>query len=604
MKKFLSLFFATILFFDCFFVTFSVSPRVPVPVMTVNVRTDGAYGYTDYTFVDENGNNLELLDGSFVPSGGTANRPSVSLFSSRASTAIPSSFDAREAECVTPVKYQGNSGNCWAFATMSMLESDAILNGMDDIDTADYSEAHFSWFTSKSLTSNVADPTYGDGRDEESPFYAGGNWLIAAGSLARWTGAAENVDYPFSPVNLSLMGNYDESCRYDRGSGVIIKSAEELTDMNDAKQWIMDHGSATLAFYFEDAYYQSETFAYFYNGNNTLNHEITVIGWNDSFSSENFVQGYQPPGNGAWLCKNSWSTQWGDGGYFWISYYDTSIEQFAGISAQPAGNFYRNYTYNGAGWESYIGHTGSAKISNVFTAKENELLTAVSTYTMLPGHEINVSIYKNLPSGYTNPTQGNLVYTYSTALERAGYHTIDLETEILLESGTIFSVVIEFATDSSFYIPLEANTEQGMNAYSSNACESYVYLPYYNDGWYDAMVYGFNNVFVQAFTRCDHVYENRTTNATCDTDGLKINECIQCGKVSQEVISALGHSFSEWSVYVHDFETDREISTRKCAHCGLEESRSIFYAKNVIMLDDFLEMIWERFIFILEKIFG
>ena len=66
-----------------------------------------------------------------------------------------------------------NLDNCWAFATMSRLKSDAIINGMDDINTADYSEAHFSWFTLKRLTINANDPTYSDGRDNGSPFYEG-----------------------------------------------------------------------------------------------------------------------------------------------------------------------------------------------------------------------------------------------------------------------------------------------------------------------------------------------------------------------------------------------------------------------------------------------
>lgn len=600
-KKIISLVLAAALIVLTAFSGTSVSPAMLPEILTVKTDESGDYGYVDYSFVDSEGNEIGIFgDKSYEPEESS----DVSFYSLRsARTVVPESYDSRDVNCITSVKQQGVSGNCWAFSGMSMLESDAILKGIDDAESADYSEAHFSWFTSRSLTDNTEDSTYGDGRTDEAPFVTGGNWIIAAGSLARWTGAAEDTDYPFNPTDLPAMGNYDESCRYDTGSGIIIESAEELLNMEDAKEWIMAHGSATLAFYFDTAYYNSSTAAYYYNGSNTLNHEITVVGWDDNFLSSDFNESCMPEGNGAWLCKNSWGTNWGDNGYFWISYYDTSIDQFAGISARSAKDAYRNYTYNGAGWESYIGHTGTAKISNVFTAKGPELLTAVSTYTMTPAQEVNVRIYKNLPSAYTNPESGELALEYSTVLSRSGYHTVDLEDEVALEQGTIFSVVIEYVTDGTVYIPVEANG-QGMNAYACNACESYVCLPAYNEGWYDVMIYGFQNVFVQAFTVCNHQSTQEFLEATCVETGIETSTCSLCGQiVSEKIIPAMGHNFSDWTDYVHDFETDKEVSTRYCLKCGYTETSTIVYSKNTVRIDDLIDMIFERIIEFLRQMF-
>ncbi len=594
MKKVVCMLISLLLMIQCGL--FTVSSSSPLKIFTVSSSDSGKYGFIDYSFVDENGNSVGLFDNSY--------RPHDENCFYTAATSLPSAYDSREKGIVTSVKSQGDSGNCWAFATMSMLETDAIVKNIDSADNADYSEAHFSWFTSKSLTDNTADPTYGDGINLEEPFEAGGNWLIAAGSLARWTGAASEADYPFYPDNLALMGNYGEDKRYDRGSGVVIKSAEELRDIDDAKQWIFDHGSATLAFYYDAPYYNRSTYSYYYNGDNTLNHEITVVGWDDNYSSENFNEAYRPQNNGAWLCKNSWKSDWGDNGYFWISYYDTSIDQFAGISARSAEELYNNYTYNGAGWESYLSHEGNAKISNIFTAKEHELITSVATYTMSPDSALNISVYVNVPSNFSTPESGELAESFSVAVPRAGYHTIDLENQVAIEPDTLFSVVVEYVTDSSIFIPVEVDG-QGRYAYSSNSKESYVYLPAYNNRWYDAVQYGLQNVFVQAITKCNHQIKDDSAEATCTDSGRELVYCTQCDKIFKDnIIFASGHKFTQWSEYSHDSKTGKEISTRECEQCGLLETISYVQGKNVIRIDELFEKLFGVFADIFSLIFG
>lgn len=70
-------------------------------------------------------------------------------------------------------------------------------------------------------------------------------------------------------------------------------------------------------------YYSSEYAAYYYDGDETPNHDVVVVGWDDNFPKENFT--IQPEGDGAFICKNSWGEEFGDDGYFYVSYYDTKI---------------------------------------------------------------------------------------------------------------------------------------------------------------------------------------------------------------------------------------------------------------------------------------
>ena len=573
-------------------------------ILSVKINEKSEYGFVDYDFVDSEGNEVEMFDFSYLPQSSSSRNNITSLFSSYSlMSTIPSSYDSRNYNCVTSPKQQGESGNCWSFSVMSMLETDAILNGIDDIESADYSEAHFSWFTARSLTTDTDDPTYGDGSLSDTPYKTGGNWIISAGSLARWSGAAEDVDYPFNYRDLSAMGNYDESDRYDTGSGVIIESAQSLLGMDDAKSWIMEHGSATFSFYFDDDYYNRSSCAYFYNGTESLNHEITVIGWEDSYSRYNFNSSVRPSSNGAWLCKNSWGTDWGDDGFFWVSYYDTSISQFAGISTRSTEEAYRNYTYNGASWQSYLNHTGNAKIGNVFTSKGSELLSSVSAFTMGPDQELIISVYKNLPYNYTNPERGTLAHKKTVIIDRPGYHVIDLGAEIALPAGTRFSVVAEYVTDGTVSFPIEVDA-QVSNSYSANKGESFLYLPEYNSGWYDALSYKVQNVYIQAFTKCNHQSISETAYATCVTDGFEKISCSVCNKILREtVIPAAGHDFTDWSDYVHDFSTDCEVRTRLCLECGFSETESIYRSKNIIKIDVFIQEIFERIIEMLRNIF-
>lgn len=56
-------------------------------------------------------------------------------------------------------------------------------------------------------------------------------------------------------------------------------------------------------------------------------HGADIVGWDNQYARSNFRAGTRPPGPGAFLVRNSW----GDGGCFWVSYYDRSFARDQGM---------------------------------------------------------------------------------------------------------------------------------------------------------------------------------------------------------------------------------------------------------------------------------
>lgn len=562
--------------------------------------TDGSeYGYVGYEYVtsDPDEYTLEYKHESDL------------LFCASEESSLPAKFDSRELGVITGAKNQGVSGNCWAFASISALETDSIMKGLTNAETTDFSEAHLAWFAGKSLTANEADSTYGDGIDIDSPYQKGGNWKIASGVLARHSGLANEEDYPFFGTNFTKMGNYSENQRYDTGSGVVLESTQQLMNSDEVKEWITEHGSAVVSFNYADKYFHENNKAYFCNTPMNPNHEVVVVGWDDNYPASNFRTANQPEADGAWLCKNSWGEYWGFGyGYFYLSYYDATINGFAGFSARSAKNIKNNYTYNGADWRTMLTCNTSMEAANVFRAEGNEKLSSVATYTATPETIIKVRIYCNLPESYTKPTQGTKVAEVQTTVSNTGYHTIYLDSPVELEKDCIFSVVITYSVPSGkISVPFEKNGLND-NAYTSHAGESFINTNVSRPAWKESTSYNVQNAYIQAITEngdCEHATLIPTviTASTCTSQGVIADVCADCGYVANEnVLPYETHCYGEWSEYTHDSETGREVSHRECSECG-QKSERYYVTGNSVAGNDLFGNLFERIIELIRQIF-
>lgn len=60
---------------------------------------------------------------------------------------------------------------------------------------------------------------------------------------------------------------------------------------------------------------------------NGSNHSVVIVGWDDTYSKNNFPASNRPSTDGAYIVQNSWGKDWGTNGKFYVSYEDLYIEE-------------------------------------------------------------------------------------------------------------------------------------------------------------------------------------------------------------------------------------------------------------------------------------
>ncbi|MDR1891530.1 MAG: lectin like domain-containing protein [Oscillospiraceae bacterium] len=434
---------------------------------------------------------------------------------------FPVSYDPRPGKAnaatsaVTSVKNQGSAGACWAFAASAIVESYAKKNDMGELDL---SEQHMRY----ALSTDGGNP-YGFNRAN----YGGGNVNYAGAYFIRdkISGTIYEDDMPYvggtGYDTIIPLANFQDKTR--RG---LVRGLVNIPDINQAygggntpgntpayknkiKQAISDYGAVAISYESDQTtsgsqgslYHDIDGTTTFYKQNgSTPNHAVTVVGWDDAFPVSDFSD--TPAGNGAWLIKNSWDTSWGDGGYFWMSYYNEICDVW--FVSDYDENFNDNiYTYSPHGITGTFSYGfKTAYYANIFDSiQAATALKSVNFYN----YNYNASYNIYVAVGNTADTMdstllnnaGNSTPIACGFFENPGYYTVDLTEAIGLGAGKSFAIVVEVSVPSGYaYIPFEYPEPPAAPAPVFSKGQSFV--SYNGINWTDLQDEGCGNTVINA----------------------------------------------------------------------------------------------------------
>ena len=363
-------------------------------------------------------------------------------------------FDLRKEGLVSSVKNQGWSGTCWAFSTAAVLES-ALLKATNRTLNLDISENNIR---NVALKYN----RFGSGSEEGGDAEQGGAYLI------NWFGGVLEEYDTYDELG-KISQAFNDVNKYYVFRDILLRPRFNTTDNYRIKEALVKYGALGVAVLAPDSNnddYNNKTSAAYSNMSKGTDHAVTLVGWDDNYSASNFK--ITPPGDGAWIIKNSWGEDWGDKGYYYASYYDESVINydtriFAIIIDQPI-SYEKLYQYDTNGRISYF-HKFSGKIpidsnytqwelynlrknltlpcnySNTFEANGNDIISAVGTYFVYDDFNYTIWIYIN----------GKEVYSQSGIPSYSGYNIINLNKEIPVKKGENFTILIQSSSTPAVF---------------------------------------------------------------------------------------------------------------------------------------------------------
>jgi cathepsin F len=213
---------------------------------------------------------------------------------------LPTSFDWRSQGKVSPVKDQGQCGGCWAFATIANMESFyAISHGVKA--TTQFSEQM------------LIDCSHGcstdDGERSCNQGCNGGFPWNSFADILSWGGVVSESSYPYRAHTQTCKINFNNkpALQSPISNYTCLTSPRSIGNEDTMAAWLVANGPFTIGINAGPLQsYSGGILDPSHCSASGIDHAVTIVGFGQS------------NGKNYWIIKNSWGSDWGLSGFFYL----------------------------------------------------------------------------------------------------------------------------------------------------------------------------------------------------------------------------------------------------------------------------------------------
>lgn len=325
---------------------------------------------------------------------------------------FPVVFDMRDTPWLTSVKSQ-SPGGCWAYSVMGTVESRLLMLGLGTYDLSDNNLK----FCHKYLP----------GRSTN------GNHWMATSYFARRSGPFLESQDPHPGGTTG-----PDNCPNDLTPLYYIPQSRYTPPLDQAftKLTVMDFGPVWTLMYYNATFFNTTTNTYYYGGTNAVNHAGVIVGWNDTLQTAG--------GTGAWIVKNTYGPNWGDAGYYYVSYNDTQFLKYNGywpdVMEHETDVHLYQYDEIGGYWGVGFGNEAGYGLVKFEGAEGMTEITKIGTFVLYAGSGIEIKIF-----GEFDGQLSELMFQMDEVIcDLPGYYTFDLDSTIFIPENKTFYIQVKY----------------------------------------------------------------------------------------------------------------------------------------------------------------